>query len=183
MHVFDAQLEMRSVYLGGLVGQSVSAGIWLVSALATSLISPEHGIVLLVVGGMFIFPLTQLALRMSGRPMSVGPDNPLRELAIEIAFLVPLLLPLAGAATLYRPEWFYPACMMIVGAHYLPFSFLYGMRHFLVLGGMMLAAGLLIGMYAPELTVHGAYANAVLLGAFAVVGWRQVAAAAPQAAG
>ena len=33
----------------------------------------------------------------------------------------------AGAAALHRPSWFFPACLVIVGAHYLPFVFLYGM--------------------------------------------------------
>ena len=182
MLVSDAQREMRTVYVGGLAGQLVSAGIWLASALATSLLTPRLGILVLVVGGMFIFPLTQLALRLSGRPASLSAGNPLRELAMEIAFLVPLLLPLAGAATLYREAWFYPACMMIVGAHYLPFSFLYGMRHFLALGAIMFAAGLLIGMYAPELALYGAYASAALLAGFALVGWSRVTAPAAQAA-
>ena len=35
------------------------------------------------------------------------------------------------AAALYETNWFYPAFMVIIGAHYLPFSHLYGMRLFI----------------------------------------------------
>ena len=176
MLVMDAQREVRTVYMGGFVGQLVSAALWAASAAAALFISLRAGILLLVFGGMLIFPLTQLVLRMMRRPASLSAENPLRELAMEIAFLVPLLLPLAGAATLQKSEWFYPACMIIVGAHYLPFSFLYGMRHFLVLGSVMLAAGLLIGMYAPGLATLAAFFNAALLAVFAFVGRSAVAA-------
>jgi Family of unknown function (DUF7010) len=174
MLVMDAQREVRTVYLGGFVGQLVSAVLWALSAAAATWVSLRAGILLLVFGGMLIFPLTQMILRLRGRAASLSPENPLRELAMEIAFLVPLLLPLAGAAALHRREWFYPACMIIVGAHYLPFSFLYGLRYFLVLGSVMLATGLLIGMYAPGWAVQGAYLNAALLAAFAFVGRRAV---------
>ncbi len=37
-------------------------------------------------------------------------------------------LPLVAAATLYRLGWFYPAFMIVLGAHYFPFAFLYGLR-------------------------------------------------------
>jgi hypothetical protein len=82
----------------------------------------------MVLGGVFIFPLTQLGLRLMGRPASVRPKNPLNGLAMQVAFTVPLAIPVIGAAALYNVNWFYPAFMIILGAHYLPFIFLYGMR-------------------------------------------------------
>ena len=46
-----------------------------------------------------------------------------------------------------RSDLFFPACMVIVGAHYLPFVFLYGMRLFAVLAALMTLVGvLLLGM-------------------------------------
>ena len=170
MRVADAQREVRTVYLGGFAGQLVSAAVWSASAATTMAVSPRHGWLVLVAGGFVIFPLTQLVLRLLGRRASLAADNPLRELAIEVAFIVPLLLPLAGAAALVRSEWFYPACMVIVGAHYLPFSFLYGMRHFLALGGAMVTAGLLVGLYAPQRNLEAAWLTVGLLVAFAFVG-------------
>jgi hypothetical protein len=170
MNVEDAQREVRTIYLGGFYGQLVSGGVWLVSAVLTTWVSQRAGILALIFGGMFIFPMTQLLLRASGRAASLPATNPLRELAIEIAFLVPLLLPLVGAATLHRLAWFYPAMMIVVGAHYLPFSFLYGMRQFIPLSAILLSAGLLIGLYAPLLAVWGCWLTSLLLFAFAFVG-------------
>lgn len=170
MNVAEAQREVRTVYVGGFYGQLVSGAIWFLSAALTTWVSQRAGILALVFGGMFIFPLTQLLLRASGRGASLSPRNPLRELAIEIAFLVPLLLPLVGAATLHKTFWFYPAMMMVVGAHYLPFSFLYGMRAFIHLSGLLLVAGLLLGLYAPEMAVWGGWFTATVLFVFAFVG-------------
>jgi hypothetical protein len=170
MEVADAQREVRTTYLGGFVGQLVSGALWLASAALATWVSRRAGVFSLVLGGLFIFPVTQVLLRAAGRPASLRPENPLRELAMETAFLVPLLLPLVGAATLHRADWFYPAMMMVVGAHYLPFSFLYGMRPFLVLGGALFSAGLLLGLYAPERALWGGWSTAVILIAFAFVG-------------
>lgn len=170
MNVSEAQQEVRLTYVGGFYGQLVSGAIWLVSAALTTWGTQRAGIIALVFGGMFIFPLTQLLLRASGRSASLTSGNPLRELAIEIAFLVPLLLPLVAAATLHKTAWFYPATMIVVGAHYLPFSFLYGMRAFVALSGLLFSAGILIGLYAPGLGVWGGWFTSILLFAFAFIG-------------
>lgn len=170
MKIDEAQRQVRTIYVGGFYGQLVSGTIWFVSAALTTWVSQRAGILALVFGGMFIFPFTQLLLRASGRSASLPSDNPFRELAMEIAFLVPLLLPLVGAATLHKAAWFYPAMMMVVGAHYLPFSFLYGMRAFIPLSGLLLVAGLLIGLYAPGMAVCGGWFTAIVLFAFALIG-------------
>jgi uncharacterized protein DUF7010 len=170
MNITEAQREVRSIYMGGFMGQLVSGAIWLASAASATWVSQRAGILTLVFGGIFIFPLTQLLLCASGRSASLPSGNPLRELAIELAFLVPLLLPLVGAATLYKPAWFYPAMMIVVGAHYLPFSFLYGMGQFILLSGLLLFAGLLIGLYAPAMAVWGGWLTSIVLFAFAFIG-------------
>ena len=54
-----------------------------------------------------------------------------------------------GAAALHNVNWFYPAFLMIVGAHYLPFIFLYGMWQYGVPAAVMLGAGLGLGRLAP----------------------------------
>jgi hypothetical protein len=60
-----------------------------------------------------------------------------------------------------------------VGAHYLPFTFLYGMRQFAVLSGLMIAAGLLFGLYGPANFALGGWVGAALLLLFAFAGLRQ----------
>jgi hypothetical protein len=61
--------------------------------------------------------------------------------------------------------------MVIVGAHYLPFIFLYGMWPFAVLAAAMVSGGLALGLYAPpeQITV-GAWATGGVLIAFAFWG-------------
>ena len=181
MNIAEAQREVRSIYIGGFIGQLVSGALWLASAASATWVSQRAGILTLVFGGIFIFPLTQLLLRASGRCASLPSGNPLRELAIEVAFLVPLLLPLVGAATLHKPAWFYPAMMIVVGAHYLPFSFLYGMRQFIPLSGLLLSAGLLIGLYAPAMAVWGGWLTSIVLFAFAFIGRAIALQTEPQA--
>jgi hypothetical protein len=169
MLIADAQRESRTVYLGGFVGQLVSALIWFASAAVATFVDPVTGFWSLAIGGVAIFPLTQALLRLSGRRASLSADNPLRYLAMQIAFTVPLVLPLAGAAALYRPGWFYPACLIIVGAHYLPFVFLYGMRTFAGLAAAMLCGGFAIGMKAPNQVVLGGWVGGILLFVFAII--------------
>ena len=71
MDVQDAQREVRSVYVGGFWGQLVSSVIWLVSAALGTWVTPKASILTVVIGGFFIFPLTQMLLRLSGlRPLS-----------------------------------------------------------------------------------------------------------------
>lgn len=130
MLISEAQREVRTAYLGGFVGQLVSAMIWFVSSVIATFVDPKTGFWTLAIGGAAIFPLTQALLRMAGRRAALARPNPLSSLGMQIAFTVPLVLPLAGAAAIHRPGWFYPACLVIVGAHYLPFAFLYGMKTF-----------------------------------------------------
>src|SRR4029453_8436218 len=106
MRIADAQQEVRTVYLGGSVGQLVSGAIWLLSAALGSWFGKREAILTLVVGGAFIFPITQLALRLSGRPWSLRGANPLRQLAMQVAFIVPLTLPVVGGAALHNVNWF-----------------------------------------------------------------------------
>ena len=54
--IADAQREVRTVFRGGFMGQLVSGLLWLGSAAAGTYGTPKAAIVLLVVGGFFIFP-------------------------------------------------------------------------------------------------------------------------------
>jgi hypothetical protein len=88
---------------------------------------------------------------------------------MQVAFTVPIMLPVAGAAALYQRGWFYPACLIIVGAHYLPFVFLYGMRTFAVLAAALTSTGFAIGLLAPGWVVLGGWAGGAILFVFAFV--------------
>jgi hypothetical protein len=170
MTVEEAQREVRSVFMGGMVGQLVSGALWLLSAAVGTWVSTSGGIAVLCVGGALIFPVTQLVLRAMGRPAALSASNPLSHLAMQIAFTIPLSLPLVGAATLHHLNWFYPATMIVVGAHYLPFVFLYGMRHFAVLCGLMVGGGVMLGLYVHDTFSLGGWLTAGMLVLFGIVG-------------
>jgi uncharacterized membrane protein len=163
MRIEDAQREVRTVFLGSFVGSLVSGAIWLLSAALVTLGQRRAGILALAVGGAFIFPITQLALRAMGRKASLDPANPMNGLAAQVAFTIPLAIPLIAATTLYHGEWFYPAFMVIVGAHYLPFVTLYGMWQFAVLCGALVGGGVAIGMLAPHSWPLGGWVTGVVL--------------------
>lgn len=72
--------------------------------------------------------------------------------------------------TLYRLNWFFPALMILVGAHYLPFATLYGMRMFLFLAATLIAAGVVIALYFANTFSLGAWIGGVALFVFAWIG-------------
>jgi len=176
MTVDEAQRDMRVGLMGGFMGQLVSGVLWLVSAALATWSTPRAAVTFLVVAGFFIFPLTKLGLRLSGHQSRVSPDNPLNGLGMQSAFVLPVSLLLVGAAALYRIEWFYPAFMIVLGAHYLPFVTLYGMRMFYVLAGILVGAGVVLALYLPLSFSAGAWFTAAVLVFFAFVGRRAATA-------
>lgn len=174
MLITDAQREVRTAFLGGFMGQLVSGTLWLGSAALATWSTPRAAIILLVVGGFFIFPVTQLGLRLVGRAGRLHPDNALNGLAMQVAFVLPLCLPLVAGVAVHHLEWFYPAFMVALGAHYLPFTFLYGMRMFIPLCALLVGGGVLIAMHGPGWFSLGGWVTAAVLYVFALAGRRQV---------
>lgn len=176
MTIADAQRDVRTVFQGGFVGQLVSGAIWLLSAAVATWQSPKTAMEVLVVGGVFIYPITRLVLHLMARPSSLPKGHPMNALGMQVAFVLPLTLPLVFVTTAFRQNWFYPALMIALGAHYLPFIFMYGMWQFGVLAALLIGSGVVIGMYLPSIFSLGGWATALILVAFAFVA-RGVAAA------
>lgn len=152
----------------GSAGQFVSGVLWLVAAAFASWGSPRSAILTLCVGGVAIFPATRLMVLLLGHREGLSRDNPFGQLATQIAFTVPLGIPVILAATVAEMDWFFPAFMVIVGAHYLPFIFLYGMWEFGVLAAALVGGGVWLGMNRPEAFGTGAWLTAGMLLAFAI---------------
>lgn len=167
----DAQAEVRRSYRSASVGQLYSGVVWLASALAWSVLGDTAGVLVLLIGGVFIYPVTALVSRLLGSAGSIPKGNPLRLAGLTIPIVGALGIPVAGAAALHDIDWFYPAFMVIMGAHYLPFAHLYGMRIFLPLGAGMWFAGLSIALWASEASVMGAWLTGLAL--IAVGGWAE----------
>ena len=170
MLVQDAQREMRTVFVGGFWGQLVSSTIWLGSAALGVWFSPRAAIIAVVLGGFLIFPATQLLLRLTGGRTSVSSDNPLWHLGWQVAFTVPLGMLLLVPVANFRLNWFYPALMIIVGAHYLPFAFMYGMRMFVALCAILVGSGVVIALHFAGSFSLGGWIGGLTLLIFAWMG-------------
>ena len=170
MEITHAQFEMRSAFLGGFAGQLVSGVIWLIAAATSDFTNPLYGMAVLFFGSMLIFPLTQALIRAMGRPGKTSEDNGLWQLGAQTAFTVPINFLLVGAATLYRQDWFFPAAMIVVGAHYLPFITLYGMKMFGILAGLLVIGGLGLALYGPMVFSLGGWLTGIILILFAFLG-------------
>ena len=170
MLVEDAQREVRTVFVGGFWGQLVSSVIWLASATLGTWVSSRAAIIGIVFAGTFIFPLTQLMLHLSGGPASLSKGNPLNYLGMQVAFTLPLSMLLLVPVTAFRLNWFYPALMILLGAHYLPFIFMYGMRMFAVLSTILIGSGVSIALHFAGSFSLGGWVGGLTLFVFAWVG-------------
>ena len=170
MKLEECQREMRIAFLGGFAGQLISGIIWLVATIVSVWLQPHTGMAVLFFGSMFIFPLTQGMLKLMGSPARVSTENKLWGLGSQVAFTVPINFLLVGAATLYREEWFFPAAMIIIGTHYLPFITLYGMKMFGILAGLLILSGAGLAIYGSRIFSLGGWTTALLLIIFAFVG-------------
>lgn len=170
MEISEAQKEMRTRFVGGFYGQLVSGLLWLTSACLATWSSPRAAITMLVAGGVFIFPLTELLVRLGGVKGWISAENSLRELGMHVAFVLPASMPLLIPIGLYRLNWFYPAMMILLGAHYLPFVFLYGMRMFGILAVLLVGGGILIALYWSSSFSAGTWITGIILLVFAFVG-------------
>jgi hypothetical protein len=172
MEIINAQKDVRETFMGGFAGQLVSAMVWCTSGAVCTWHSLRLGELVLLLGGFFIFPLTQLLLRSIGHAYALPKGHPMNALGIQVAFTLPLTLPLVIGIAALHPVWFYPALMITLGAHYLPFIFMYGMWQFGVLSATLIVSGVAIAMYVPTPVSLGAWLTTALLIAFALVGRR-----------
>jgi hypothetical protein len=162
--ITDAQRDVRRVYAGGFHGQLVSAAVWLAAAAVAQWVSTSGAVLVLFLGGTLIFPLTWLIIRLTGHPASLPAGHPMAGLATQIAFTVPIGLVVVVTMLAGRAELFFPASMVIVGAHYLPFVFLYGMRMFAYLSVALVAPGVAFLWWVPvPLSLGGWITGAVLV--------------------
>jgi hypothetical protein len=170
MNIVDAQRENRFRFSGGFYGQAVSGLIWLVSAGFASWGSPQSAISFLMVAGFFIFPITELLVRTVGTRLKLDNRNTLPQLGMQVAFVLPFSMPLLLPVGRYDLNWFYPALMILLGADYLPFVFLYGMRMFAVLAAFLLGGGVIIALHMSSSFSIGAWYRGIVLLIFAAVG-------------
>ncbi len=86
---------------------------------------------------------------------------------MQIAFTLPMTMLLLLPVATLRLNLFYPALMVLVGAHYLPFTFLYGMRMFVPLCAILLGGGVVIAHYFSGPFSLGAWIGGIAIFIFA----------------
>jgi hypothetical protein len=147
----DAQLDMSRAYLHGYPGVVVSGIIWFISGLTAIFYSPERAVWTLLIGGVFIFPVSVILNRVLGTSGTHASNNPLGRLAMEGTVFMLICMPLAYMLSFQQVEWFFQGMLVIIGGRYLTFSTLYGTRFYWVLGiGLIAAAFLLFAFNAPS---------------------------------
>jgi hypothetical protein len=180
MTLEEGQRGMRVAYRRGSVGQLVTGLVWLGSAALATGVDKRLGIVALLVGGMLIFPLTQLFLGWRGDRPNPSPANPLAGYARQSVFAMAALYPLVYAAALHNVNWFYPAFMLVVGAHYVSFIHLYGMWEYGVLAALLVGGGVVLGLFFPNAFGLGGWVTASVLLLFALAVGRRPDAERPR---
>src|SRR6187431_2091525 len=105
----QAQTDMRKGYANGSVGIIISGLIWLTSAIVSSQFSDKQAIWTLLIGGMFIYPISTLFAKAIGLSGTHTKGNPLGNLAMEGTIFMIMCLPLAFGLSLQHTEWFFQA--------------------------------------------------------------------------
>lgn len=141
MNINEAQQDMSHAYIGGGTGVLASGLVWLLAAIAAVTVLAKLSMLTLFFGGMFIFPLGMLLAKAMGRSGKHKSDNPLASLAFESTILLFVGLFLAFCVSQLKLDWFYAVMLMIIGARYLVFQTLYGIKLYWVLGGLLMLAG------------------------------------------
>jgi hypothetical protein len=141
MNFHEAQQDMRRAYYDGATGIVVSATVWLIATMVAWQSTPGNAIGALLIGGMFIFPMSVALSKLMGRSGAHSKENPLSSLATTGTIWMLLAIPIAYGASLNRIEWFFPAMLLTIGCRYLTFTTLYGLRMYYLFGGTLCAAG------------------------------------------
>jgi len=162
--LYDQHTEYRHCHLGGAVYLGVEGVLWLISAAFGAVGRIPIAMIILLIGGMFIHPIAAGCSRLL-RLSSPDESNRLPVLNTWIALTIPLGLPLIFMATAGgREHLFFPAFAVLVGAHWLPFAYIYSMKSFLVIAGILVLTGVLFGfIFVQSFSACGFVAGGVLL--------------------
>lgn len=142
MDIASAQAELRASYMNGGPGAVVSGLVWLASAVCASRWGTPTGLAVLFFGGMAIYPVGTLVVRMLFRRKAPSANNPGGRTVTETVF--PMIGGFLAAWILlpYRPDLVFPLAAIAVGAHYFGFRTAYGGILYWALAAAICAVGL-----------------------------------------
>ncbi len=157
-------MEYRHSHLGGAIYLLVEGVLWIFSAALGAANQIPAAMLVLLIGGMFIHPIASACSKGFGIPPS-DKSNRLIALNTWIALTIPLGLPLIFMVTAAgHTNLFFPAFAVLVGAHWLPFTYIYSMNTFLAIAGILVIAGILFGfVFTQHFSSCGFFVGAILL--------------------
>lgn len=132
---------MVKAYMGGATGVLVSGIVWSCTAVVSFLHTNSSAMAVLIIGGMFIFPVSVMLDSLSGRSGKHSPDNPLRFLAIENLGILFAGIFISFVLSLHKEALFFPCMLLIIGARYMLFQSLYGTKIYWALGIVLMIPG------------------------------------------
>lgn len=172
MEFKESQEDMNISYYGGATGVLASGIIWCIAGLVGSVYSITASMVALFIGGMFIFPLSVLLSKGLKRTGKHAHNNALRHLAIESLGILFVGLFIAFSVAQFNTKLFYPIMLLIIGARYLIFQTLYGLKVYWFLGASLILAGFLSAILNFAF-IYGAFIGGVIEILFSLVIFRQ----------
>ncbi|WP_295494731.1 hypothetical protein [Sphingorhabdus sp. EL138] len=171
MHLGESQRDMRRAYVNGGVGIFVSGLLWVIAGAVTHYGDLFSGMAALFFGGMLIHPLSLLLARRVFYRGRARAANPMEMLALQSTAFLIIGLAIAYLVSGTYGDWFFAIALLAVGARYLVFQTVYGMRMFVVLGLVLIiiaAAALWSGM-APGYVAFAGGATELLCSALILV--------------
>lgn len=179
MEFKESQKDMNTAYIGGATGVLASGFVWCIAGLVGLTVSNNASMAALFIGGTLIFPLSTLfskILRHSGTHSS---NNALRHLAIENLGILFAGLYIAFYVAQFNIALFFPIMLLVIGARYLMFHTLYGLKSYWALGVLLMMAGMLCSLFNLPFIV-GAFIGGIIEILFSLVIFKQ---AKPPASG
>ncbi len=135
------QSDMQDSFIFGAPGVLVSGMVWVTAGIVAMFNGFQASIIFFFFAGMSIYPLSALISRVIHKSQTNTKDNPLAKLAMEGTVLLFVGLFLAYTFARSDTVLFYPIMLLIIGARYLTFQTIYGLKTYWVLGGVLLALG------------------------------------------
>jgi hypothetical protein len=166
--------QMRITYLAAVPHTIFTAMVWVASGIISQLISKQAAIITFIAGGSVIFLGGELVKKLFYAPNLVRADNQLPKFFTLLAFTIPLSYPLIYLICRTNLDLFYPAFMILIGAHYLPFVYGYGMKTFGALSILLVSLGTWFSLFNTVSFSVPAYVTAFILLVFAILHYLQI---------
>lgn len=164
----DYHAEIRHSYLGGFSILLVEGFTWILAGILWNFVSFKIGILVIIIGGTFFYPIGQLVQLILKRP-KIRKENPLNLLFTQISLIIPFSFPLIFLLTKENVNLFFPALTIIIGAHYLPFIYAYKLKTYWILASLLTIGGSFFGFMMQANFDYCAYYTGSMLLLFAFI--------------